>query len=116
MEPYLTLDGSLIWEFIRPESHGSRKLSLALAEVESGTATRPHRHVNSEEVYYVLSGEGELTVADELEHLRPGEAALIRAGDVHSIRCLSAEPLRILCCCAPPYRHEDTELLEGPAA
>ncbi len=115
MEPYRTLDGSLVWELVRPELQGSRHLSVALAEVAPGAVTNPHCHRTSEEVYYALSGEGELTLAGETTPLRPGQAVLIRAGQGHSVRCVSAEPLRLLCCCAPPYQHEDTELAEGPA-
>lgn len=115
MEPYLTLDGSLVWELIRPERQGSRNLSVALAEVAPGACTRPHRHQTAEEVYYALSGEGELTVGPKTAPLRAGQAALIRPGEVHAVRCVSAEPLRILCCCAPPYAHEDTMLVAEPA-
>jgi mannose-6-phosphate isomerase-like protein (cupin superfamily) len=42
---------------------------------------------------------------DERE-VGPGDAILIPAGAWHRIRAL--EPLRFLCCCAPPYAHEDT--------
>jgi mannose-6-phosphate isomerase-like protein (cupin superfamily) len=37
----------------------------------------------------------------------------IAPGTPHCIEALGEAPLRILCCCAPPYAHEDTELLEG---
>ena len=33
---------------------------------------------------------------------------LIPPGAWHQITATSAEPLRLLCCCSPPYRHEDT--------
>jgi mannose-6-phosphate isomerase-like protein (cupin superfamily) len=36
----------------------------------------------------------------------PGDAILISPGAWHSI--MAREPLRFLCCCAPPYSHEDT--------
>jgi mannose-6-phosphate isomerase-like protein (cupin superfamily) len=115
-EPYLTLDGSLVWELIRPERQGSRHLSVAVAEVAPGAATKPHLHRTSEEVYCVLSGEGALIVAGETARLQPGQAALIGPGQAHSVRCLSAAPLRLLCCCAPPYQHEDTVLIRGTDA
>jgi mannose-6-phosphate isomerase-like protein (cupin superfamily) len=40
--------------------------------------------------------------------VRPGDAILIPAGAWHQITAESDFPLRFLCCCAPPYRHEDT--------
>jgi mannose-6-phosphate isomerase-like protein (cupin superfamily) len=36
----------------------------------------------------------------------PGDAILIPAGAWHTIT--AQETLRFLCCCAPPYVHEDT--------
>ena len=38
----------------------------------------------------------------------PGDAILIPSGTWHTI--MATEPLRFLCCCAPPYAHEDTYL------
>jgi mannose-6-phosphate isomerase-like protein (cupin superfamily) len=37
-----------------------------------------------------------------------GDAILIAPGAWHQIRADAGRPLRFLCCCAPPYRHEDT--------
>jgi len=37
-----------------------------------------------------------------------GEAIPIPPGARHEIRNVGPQPLRILCCCSPPYRHEDT--------
>jgi mannose-6-phosphate isomerase-like protein (cupin superfamily) len=37
----------------------------------------------------------------------------LHPGTPHCIEALGEAPLRILCCCAPAYAHEDTELLEG---
>ncbi len=42
----------------------------------------------------------------ETRVVRPGDAILIPAGSWHTLTALS--PLRMLCCCAPPYAHEDT--------
>ena len=42
----------------------------------------------------------------EEREVGPGDASLIPAGAWHRIRAL--EPLRFLCCCAPPYAHGDT--------
>lgn len=109
----MTRNGSTVVELIRPEQQGSRHLSLALATVAPGQCTRRHRHRRSEEVYYILTGEGELERGGQRLLLKAGEAALIKPGEEHCIRCCSGEPVRMLCCCAPPYQHEDTEITEG---
>lgn len=111
-EPYRTLDGSLITELVRPESEGSQNLSMAVAVIDPETSTLRHSHRTSEEVYYILRGEGLLQVEGAQIAVAPGEAHLILAGTEHSIRCIGARPLEVLCACAPPYRHEDTEISE----
>ena len=40
--------------------------------------------------------------------VRPGDAVLIPAGAWHTLENNGTSELRILCCCAPPYSHDDT--------
>jgi len=113
VEEFTTLDGSRVLELVRPEREGSERLSLARATVPPGRTTLWHRHASSEEVYYILQGEGLLELEDLRELVEPGDARLIRPGVEHRITCTGAEPLVILCACSPPYRDDDTELTEA---
>jgi mannose-6-phosphate isomerase-like protein (cupin superfamily) len=101
LSAFTTKDGSEIREF-----HHTPAQSLAEASLASGRSTQRHYHAASEEIYFVLEGEGDLDVDGELRRLRPGDAALIPPGAWHEIT--AASPLRFLCCCVPPYRDEDT--------
>ena len=109
--PYVTKDGSLIRELMHPDRHGCRAQSLAEATVAPGTATALHRHRETEELYHVLAGTGLMTLGAERFEVRVGDTVCIAPGVAHSIATIGDEPLRILCCCAPAYRHDDTELL-----
>ena len=109
---YVTLDGSLVRELVRPEREGSAHLSLAEATIEPGQTTHRHRHCASEEVYYVLAGEGVVEVAARPRRVQAGDAVLIPAGAEHCAMAVGPGPLRLLCACSPPYQHEDTELTE----
>ena len=100
-EPFTTKDGSTIREL-----HHTAAQSLAEASVPAGGVTERHYHAASEELYFVLDGEGRLELDGEERVVRPGDAALIPPGVRHRIEALS--DLRFLCCCAPPYSHEDT--------
>jgi mannose-6-phosphate isomerase-like protein (cupin superfamily) len=100
-EPFTTKDGSTIREL-----HHTDEQSLAEATLEPGQATERHYHAHTEEIYFLLEGEGEMDVDGERRRVGPGEAVLIPAGAWHQIR--AETPLRFLCCCAPPYSHEDT--------
>src|SRR5262245_33074452 len=105
-EAFVTADGSTIRELCGLPTGGTRLHSLAEAALEPGQATQRHYHAASEEIYFVLEGEGELELDGEPRHVRTGDAALIPAGSWHAIAATSH--LRFLCCCAPPYSHKDT--------
>jgi mannose-6-phosphate isomerase-like protein (cupin superfamily) len=49
-----------------------------------------------------------MEIDGERRRVGPGDAILIAPGARHQIRADAGRPLRFLCCCAPPYRHEDT--------
>lgn len=107
--PFTTKDGSIIRELMHPGPQG--QVSLAEATVPPGTATMLHRHHRTEELYHFVSGEGVMTLGGEEFAVRAGDSVRIAPGTAHRVRNASREPLVLLCACAPPYSHEDTELL-----
>ena len=112
VRPYITKDGSIIRELMHPQVHGNTKLSLAEAIVPAGFTTYLHRHHTSEEIYHILEGRGIVTVGAEQTEVKPGDTICIPPDTPHRIKNPGPGPLRFLCCCAPPYSHEDTELIE----
>jgi len=42
-----------------------------------------------------------------------GDTVAILPGTPHGLENPGPAPLVVLCCCAPPYAHEDTELLDS---
>ena len=110
-KPYTTKDGSLVRELMHPSHHASRSQSLAEAIVEPGATTALHRHRVTEELYHVLEGSALMTLDRESFPLQAGDTVCIAPGAAHRIENTGTLPLRILCCCAPAYSHDDTELL-----
>jgi len=103
VEAFTTKDGSTIREL-----HRSEVQSLAEATLEPEQSTERHYHRRSEEIYVVVKGSGELEVDGETRTVRPGDAVLIPPGAWHTLANTGTSELRILCCCAPPYAHDDT--------
>jgi mannose-6-phosphate isomerase-like protein (cupin superfamily) len=60
-----------------------------------GSAIGYHRN-EKDEIYYVLSGRGELTLDGVRSEVGPGTAILTRAGHSHGLRPLGAEDLVII--------------------
>ncbi len=108
---YVTKDGSEIRELWHPDHHGAGAMSLAQAIIPAGECTRLHRHVRAEEIYHVLSGSGVMDLGGRRFAVHAGDTVRIPPGVAHRVRASAEAPLTILCCCAPPYRHDDTEIL-----
>jgi mannose-6-phosphate isomerase-like protein (cupin superfamily) len=104
--PFTTKDGSTIRSILDRTTAPVAHQSLAEARVAAGGATERHYHKLSEEFYFILEGCGEMELDGERRLVGPGDAILIPPGAWH--RIAATEPLRFLCCCAPPYDHEDT--------
>ncbi len=109
---YITKDGSLIRELMHPAMHKNVKQSLAQAIIPIGARTQLHRHIHSEELYHITSGQGRMMLDDEIFDVSAGDTLCINPGSSHCIENIGDQDLVILCCCAPAYSHEDTELLE----
>jgi len=90
--PFITKDGSTIRSILDRTNAPVQNQSLAEARVPARSRTERHYHKVLEELYFILEG--------------AGDAILIPPGAWHTIR--ATEPLHFLCCCAPPYAHEDT--------
>ena len=104
--PFTTKDGSTIRSILDRTNAPVEKQSLAEARVPAGSATQRHYHRLAEEFYFILEGRGAMEIDGATRAVGPGDAILIPAGAWHTIR--AEETLRFLCCCAPPYAHEDT--------
>ena len=106
-KPFTTADGSTIRSILDRTNAPVEKQSLAEATLPAGGATERHYHKLSEEFYFVLEGTAVMEIDGAKKDVAPGDGILIPAGAWHQITAKS-EGLRILCCCAPPYSHDDT--------
>jgi len=104
--PFTTKDGSTIRSILDKSNSPVQLQSLAEASLPKGCATENHYHKLSEEIYFILQGEGSMTLNGEPREVSPGDAILIPPRAWHTITAKA--DLRFLCCCAPPYSHEDT--------
>jgi len=112
-ESFITADGSAIRELAGVPSGNAVNQSLAEANVPPGGETFEHFHRVSEEIYYFTAGAGRMRLGDEEAEVKAGDMVVIAPGLRHKLWNPGPDPLVLLCCCSPPYSHEDTILLEG---
>jgi mannose-6-phosphate isomerase-like protein (cupin superfamily) len=112
---FITKDGSEIRELLAHRNSAIRQQSLAEARLGVGAATQEHYHVKTEEIYYITHGVGRMRIDTETRDVKAGDAIAIPPGQKHKLWNIGTETLRLLCCCAPAYEHEDTIITEAVA-
>jgi len=110
--PFTTKDGSEIRELLAHRNSAIRHQSLAEARLPAGGSTQEHYHVKTEEIYYLTHGSGRLRIEGEIREVKAGDAIAILPGQKHKLWNTGQETLRLLCCCAPAYEHDDTVITE----
>jgi mannose-6-phosphate isomerase-like protein (cupin superfamily) len=107
---FTTKDGSEIRELLAHRNSCIRNQTLAEARLPPSGRTTPHFHVKTEEIYYILEGQGLMQIGEKSCSVGPGDAIAIPPGQSHQITNTGSETLKFLCCCAPGYEHDDTVL------
>ena len=109
---FVTKDTSRIREILAPRNSLIKAQSLAEATVAIGGATDEHYHATSEEIYYIVSGSGEMDVEGTRFAVKKGDAIALLPGEKHKIWNRGDSELVFLCMCVPPYEHDDTVITE----
>lgn len=106
--PFTTKDGATITSILDEGNAPVKNQSLAEATLPSNGSTQRNYQKNSEEFYYLLVGEARMEFDGVTRRMSSGDAVIIPAGPWHQITAIEDGPIRLPCCCAPPYSHEDT--------
>jgi mannose-6-phosphate isomerase-like protein (cupin superfamily) len=79
-----------------------------------GCAVTPHQHQELEEIYYVLSGKGLMTVGDDTREVSTGDAIYVPRGKRHTLNNTGSDPIKLLLVCGPAFFYEDEIVEDGP--
>jgi len=80
---------------------------VANVHVVRVTEGKPHVHDGYDEVYYVLSGSGTITIGDDTHPLHPGTVVIIPAGTPHSLLAEDGRTLEFIIFGTPPMPIDD---------
>ena len=84
-----------------PSPIQTKSFCMGYVTLEPDGGQVPWHDQESEEVYFVISGRGEMCIGDERRELRDGQAVLIPPGSFHQITNIGDEPLTMLYCYGP---------------
>jgi mannose-6-phosphate isomerase-like protein (cupin superfamily) len=102
-----TPHGSEIRPLIDRTTTSIERCSLAEEVLPAGAKVGRHYHLETEEVYYILHGEGRMTVGSEVKEVAAGDAIFIPRGSAHTLENTSQAAMTILLVCGPAYSYED---------
>jgi quercetin dioxygenase-like cupin family protein len=95
---------------LSPAETGNKDFYLGRLEASPGAQVPRHQHAGTEEIIFVLSGAGELTVGSEKIPFAADEALFLPAGQPHAVKFTGddrAEMVQIFAPAGPEDRYKD---------
>jgi quercetin dioxygenase-like cupin family protein len=80
---------------------GARKMTVLYLRISKGGMVKEHFH-ESEEVFYVQSGEADVTIDGNVHHVRKGAVVFVPSNAKHETHNSGSEPLTFLAVTSPP--------------
>ncbi|NER81332.1 MAG: cupin domain-containing protein [Leptolyngbya sp. SIO1D8] len=106
-EMFIAGDNTQLRELLHPDKQSiDLRYSLAHATVPVGETSVDHALTTSE-VYYLLSGHGDMHINDEVQAVGPGDAIYIPPNARQFIRNTGSEPIVFICIVDPAWRAEN---------
>lgn len=92
--------GGLVLRLIHPEVNGSDQLGMGIVYLNPGEELPSHKHFN-EEGYFIISGEGFMTIDDTEIILEKNMSVYMPAESIHYTKNTGNEPLVFVCALSP---------------
>jgi mannose-6-phosphate isomerase-like protein (cupin superfamily) len=110
---FIAGDDSVLRELLHPDKSDLEiRYSLAHAQVAPGQKTRPHT-LRTSEVYYILTGQGLMTINGESAPVAPNCVVYIPPNAVQYIENTCDTTLEFLCIVDPAWRESDEKILDS---
>ncbi len=109
---FIAGDNTILRELLHPDKHPLElRYSFAHATLPVGKTSQPHS-LKTSEVYYILTGKGEMHIDEEIQIVEPGDAVYIPPNAKQFIHSCGSEPLVFICIVDPAWRKEDETVYE----
>jgi mannose-6-phosphate isomerase-like protein (cupin superfamily) len=106
-EAFVAGDHTLLRELLHPDKHPvDLRYSFAHATVAPGQTSTPHS-LSTSEIYYILSGLGQMTIDNETQAIGPGDLVYIPPQTQQFVHNCGEDPLVFICIVDPAWRAED---------
>ena len=103
---------SMRW-LVNEDSLQAKNLSVCVIRVQPGEAVRPaHSHPKSEELIYIMSGNGKVMIEGEVGEVKTGSAILFEQGKVHMLKNTGDVEMKVVCFFAPATNIDNYKMFE----
>ena len=95
------------------DSLQANNLSVCVIRVLPGEAVRPaHSHPNSEELIYIITGNGKVMIENEVGVVSAGSAILFEQGKIHMLKNTGDIEMKVICFFAPATNIDNYKTFE----
>lgn len=101
LTPYTWGNNCQAWKLV-----DSAALSVIYEEMPTGSSETLHKHVNVQQLFYILEGEAVFNMADKEYVIGPSQSIYVYPGVAHCIRNAGVVPLKLLVI-SQPHSHFD---------
>jgi len=108
--PRYSRDGIESFLLVSRKTTGSGNLSVTLVEMEPGGFQHLHSH-EQEQAYYIIEGEGTLSVNNEERRVTGGDCVFIPSFARHGLKNTGNTPLKYVSACSPSFTTRECEEL-----
>jgi len=107
---YARKEGITSYLLASPRTSDAKYLTTSQVEIRPGGEQRVHSHA-PEQVYYILQGEGLMTVGVEEAHVGPGDCIFIPSETSHGLKNSGQTILRYFSAAAPSFDSDQLKSL-----
>ena len=96
------------------DSLQAKNLSVCVIRVMLGEAVRlAHSHPHSEELIYIMTGNGKVMIENEVGEVKAGSAVLFEQGKIHILKNTGDIEMKVICFFAPATNLDNYKIFEG---
>jgi len=106
-KPFTARDGAKVYELDSAEDRERRGIGFAAGFLEPYKKAVKHYHEISDEIYYVVSGNGTIQLNEDKKNVQKGSLIYVPKKTLHGLSNSEDRNLEILCVSFPEYKEED---------
>ena len=99
-------DGIVSYLLASEITTNAKNITTTLVEMQPHGFQKPHTH-SQEQCYFIISGEGEMTVGNEVEKVKSGDCIHVPSNELHGLKNVGSKLLQYYSAASPSLKMEE---------